>query len=191
MWKTSFLALSLVLINACSYGFTSLKNPWEKQGVKTVYVPMFQNKTIEGGAEVPFTKYLRFYIESRSSKLELANNSGDAYIDGEVTSIKLTPGSIQYGTADTEKAGGLPNQRLLAVSYTVTIKVTLKLVRVSDKKELWKNSFSQSASMSSGTYTNILSSSDVFIKETEKRKAIDTLADTMMLFAVDSLLAEF
>ena len=58
MLKANLLVLSLILINACSYGFTSLKNPWEKQGVKTVYVPMFQNKTVEGGAEVSFTNSL-------------------------------------------------------------------------------------------------------------------------------------
>jgi hypothetical protein len=191
MLKVNFLASLLIIISACGYGFTSLKNPWEKQGIKTVYVPMFKNKTIEGGAEVPFTDSLRFYIESRSGKLKLVNSGGDAYIDGEVTSVTLTPGSIQFGTAATEAAGGLPNERLLAATYTVTIKVNLKMIRESDSKVLWTNSFSQAISMASGTYTDERSSSDVFIKETNKRQAIKDLADRMMTFAVDSLLEEF
>lgn len=191
MLKVNLLALSLVLINACSYGFTSLKNPWEKDGINTVYVPMFQNKTIEGGAEVDFTNALRFYIESRSGKLKLVNSGGDAHIEGEVTSVTLTPAGIQFGTAETEAAGKLPNERLLAISYTITVKVTLRLVRNKDDKVLWTNVFAQAKSMKSGTYTDERSSSNVFIKETEKRQAIKDLADTMMIFAVDSLLEEF
>jgi hypothetical protein len=191
MWKVNFLASLLIIINACGYGFTSLKNPWEKKGIKTVSVPMFQNKTIENGAEVPFTDYLRFYIESRSGKLKLVNSGGDAYIVGEVINVTLTPGSIQFGTAATEAAGGLPNERLLAATYTVTITVRLKMIRTKDDKELWTSTFSQATSMASGTYTDSRSSSDVFIKETNKRAAISTLADQMMTFAVDSLLEEF
>ena len=191
MLKANLLALSLILINACSYGFTSLKNPWEKQGVNTVSVPMFQNKTVEGGAEVSFTDSLRYFIESRSGKLKLVNGSGDSHIEGEVTNITLTPAGIQFGTAATEAAGGLANERLLAISYTITVKVSLKLVRDRDGKVLWTNVFSQAKSMNSGTYTDQRSSSDVFIKETNKRQAIKDLADAMMLFAVDSLLEEF
>jgi hypothetical protein len=191
MLKANLLVLLLVLTNACSYGFTSLKNPWEKEGIKTVSVPMFQNKTIEGGAEVPFTNALRFYIESRSGKLKLVNSDGDAHMEGEVTSVTLTPAGIQFGTAATEAAGGLANERILAISYTITIKVTLKMVRDRDQKVLWTNVFSQAKSMKSGSYTDERSSSNVFIKETEKRQAIKDLSDTMMLFAVDSLLEEF
>jgi len=191
MLKANLLASLLILINACSYGFTSLKNPWEKEGIKTVYVPMFQNKTIEGGAEVSFTNALRFYIESRSGKLKLVNSNGDAHIEGEVSTVTLTPAGIQFGTAATEAAGGLANERLLAVSYTITVKVTLKMIRDRDGKVLWTNVFSQAKSMKSGSYTDDRSSSDVFIKEAEKRQAIKDLADTMMIFAVDSLLEEF
>ena len=189
--KVNFLASLLIIINACGYGFTSLKNPWEKEGIRTVYVPMFQNMTIEGGSEVPFTDSLRYYIESRSGKLKLVNSGGDAHIIGEVISISLTPGSIQFGTQETERTGGLPNERLLAATYTVTIRVNLRMVRESDGKVLWKNSFSQATTMKTGTYTDERSSSNVFIKETNKQQAIKDLADTMMLFAVDSLLAEF
>ena len=191
MLKASYLVSLLLLINACSYGFTSLKNPWEKEGVRTVSVPMFQNKTMEGGAEVPFTNALRYYIESRSSKLKLVNSDGDAFIRGSVVRIVLTPGSIQFGTAKTEAEGGLPNERLLAATYTITTTIKLELVRVRDDKVLWTNSFSQSRSMKTGTYTDERSSSNVFIKETAKRDALKQLSDTMMVFAVDSLLAEF
>jgi len=191
MLKVNLLASLLILINACSYGFTSLKNPWEKQGIQTVSVPMFQNKTTEGGAEVAFTDSLKYYFESRSEKLKLVNGSGDAHIEGEVTSVTLTPAGIQFGTAATEAAGGLANERILAISYTITIKVTLKLVRNRDDKILWTNVFSQAQSMDSGTYTDERSTSDVFIKEANKRQAIKDLANAMMTFAVDSLLEEF
>ena len=191
MLRANSLALLLVVLSACSYGFTSLKNPYEKQGIKTVSVPIFKNKTIEGGAEVFFTDSLRLYLVSRSGKLELARSNGDAYIDGEVSNITLVPASIQMGTAATEAAGGLPADRLLATTYTLTATVKLKMIRAKDEKVLWTNSFSQSQTMNSGSYTDERETSNVFIKESNKRAAIQSLSDQMMKFAVDSLLEEF
>ncbi len=191
MLRANSLALLLVVLSACSYGFTSLKNPWEKKGVKTVSVAVFKNKTIEPGAEVFFTDFLRQYLVSRSGKLELVRDNGDAYIQGEVTSISVIPASIQMGTAATEASGGLPADRLLAATYTLTVTVNLKMIRAKDNKLLWSNAFSQSLTMDSGTFTDTRRTSDVFIKESNKRATIQKLADQMMLFAVDSLLADF
>jgi len=191
MLKGVSLALLLTVINACSYGFTSLKNPWEKDRVKTVTVPMFRNKTMEGNAETYFTNSLRLYLVARSGKLKLVTGKADAYIDGELTNVIVSPASVQFGTADTEAAGGLPKDRLLAISYTITATVTLKLIRTKDKKQLWSNTFSQSTNMASGTYTDQRSSSDVFIKESNKRQALAYLSDSMMTLAVDALLEGF
>ncbi len=191
MLRANYLALLLVILSSCSYNFTALKNPYEKQGVKNVAVPMFKNKTIEGGAEVPFTDSLRLYLVSRSGKLELVRTGADAYIEGEVTNITLTPASIQMGTTATEAAGGLPADRLLATTYTITATVKLKMIRTKDDKVLWTNSFSQAQTMNSGSYTDQRETSNVFIKESNKRAAIQSLADLMMKFAVDSLLEEF
>lgn len=191
MWKANLLALLLVATSACSYGLTSLKNPWEKEGIKTVSVPIFKNDTIEGGAEVDFANALRLYITSRSGKLKYVTGTADAYIKGEVTKITLRPASIQFGTAATEATGGLPNERLLATSYIVSVTVKLTLIRTKDEKALWNSSFTQSKTMTSGSYTDERRTSNVFIKESAKRETIRELADTMMLLAVDSLLEEF
>ncbi|MCX6113422.1 MAG: LPS assembly lipoprotein LptE [Proteobacteria bacterium] len=191
MLRANSLALLLVVLSACSYSFTSLKNPYEKKGVKTVSVSIFKNKTIEGGAEVFFTDSLRLYLVSRSGKLELVRSGADAYIEGEVRSITLIPASIQMGTAATEAAGGLPADRLLATTYTITVTASLKMIRAKDEKTLWTNTFSQAQTMNSGSYTDERETSNVFIKESNKRAAIQSLADQMMKFAVDSLLEEF
>jgi hypothetical protein len=191
MLRANSLALLLVILSACSYGFTSLKNPYEKKGVKTVSVAMFKNKTLEGGSEVYFTDSLRLYLVSRSGKLELVRSGGDAYLEGEVTKITLTPAGIMMGTDATEAAGGLPKDRLLASSYTVVATVRVAMIRTKDGATLWSNSFTQSKTMESGTYTDERKTSNVFIKESNKRETIRELADQMMLFAVDSLLEEF
>jgi len=180
-----------VATSACSYGLTSLKNPWEKKGVKTVTVPIFKNDTMEGGADVDFSNALRLYLTSRSGKLKYVSGNADAYIEGVVKNITLTPASIQFGTADTEAAGGLPKDRLLAVSYTMYATISLSLIRSSDKKVLWSSTFTQSKGMESGSYTDERRTSNVFIKDSAKKETIRELADTMMMFAVDSLLEEF
>ncbi len=213
MWKANLLVLLLVATSSCSYGLTSLKNPWEKKGIKTVSVPIFKNNTIEAGAEVDFSNALRLYLTSRSGKLEYVTGKADAHISGEVVSITLSPAGIQFGTAATDAAGGLPNERLLAVSYIVTITVRLSLVRdkIFDKSNigviaksknkskekfkegevLWTSTFTQAQSMQSGSYTDERRTSNVFIKDSAKKETIRELADKMMLFAVDSLLEEF
>ena len=209
MWKVNLLVLLLVATSSCSYSLTSLKNPWEKKGIKTVSVPIFKNDTIEAGSEVDFSNALRLYLTSRSGKLKYVTGDSDAHISGEVVSITLSPAGIQFGTAATEAAGGLPNERLLAVSYIVTVTVRLSLVRdkvfnknnigvigksKNNYKEgdvLWTNTFTQSQSMESGSYTDERRTSNVFIKDSAKKETIRELADKMMLFAVDSLLEEF
>ena len=191
MLRANSLALLLVILNGCSYGFTSLKNPWEAKGVNTVSVEMFNNKTMEGGSEVYFTSALRQYLVSRSGKLKLVRSGADAVIKGEVTNIILRPAGVQMGTAATEAAGGLPAERLLAVSYILTATVRLTMKKTEDNSTLWSNTFTQSRSMQSGSYTDERKTSNVFIKESNKKETIRELADQMMIFAVDSLLEEF
>jgi hypothetical protein len=191
MWKVNCLALLLVVTSSCSYSLTSLKNPWEKDGIKTVSVPVFKNQTMEGGAEVDFSNSLRLYLTSRSGKLKYVTGSADARIEGEVQKITLNPASIQFGTEQTEIQGGLPKDRLLAVSYTLYATVRLTMIRNKDQKVLWSSSFTQSKNMKSGSYTDQRRTSNIFIKESAKRETIRELADTMMLLAVDSLLTEY
>jgi len=189
--KKIILLISVLILTGCSYGFASLKNRWEKDGVNTVNVPIFANKTMEGGAEAQYTNALRMYLKSRSGKLKLVRSNGDAYIEGIVTSITLSPSGAIYGTPETEAAGGLSNRRVLAISYVISVSVSLQLIRNKDKKTLWSQSFSQSQSMESGSFTDERRSSNVFIKESAKGEAIRELADLTMRFAVDSLLEEF
>lgn len=191
MLKVSFSVLLLVAISACSYSLTSLKNPWEKEGIKTVSVPIFKNETMESGAEVDFSNALRLYLTSRSNKLKYVSGSADAELKGTITNITLRAAGIKFGTAQTEAAGELPNERLLATSYIVTANVKLSLVRNSDQKVLWNSSFAQSKTMPSGSYTDQRRTSNVFIKESNKKETIRDLSDSMMLLAVDALLEEF
>ena len=182
---------SILILSCCSYSFTSLKNPWEKKGVKTISVPVFENKTMEAGAEVYFTNSLRTYLLSRSGKLKLLNQNADARITGSLKSVTVTPASRIYGTTDTERSGGLANNRILAISYTLVAVVELKLIRNKDEKVLWSNSFSQSINMDSGSFTDERKSTNVFIKESKKQEGLRDLADQTMKLAVEYLLEEF
>lgn len=191
MLRANSLALLLVIINACSYGFSSLKNPWAKQGINNVSVDIFENRTMEGGAEVYFTNSLREHLVARSRKLKLVRSNADAYIDGELSNVILRPAGVQMGTQATEDRGGLPRDRLLATSYILSATVRLTMKRTKDDSILWTNSFTQSRSMEAGRYTDQRKTSNIFIKESNKRETLRELADQIMIFAVDSLLEEF
>lgn len=191
MLKKSLLILLFSIVSSCSYKFARLGNPWEKEGIKTVSIPVFYNKTFTEGIETDFTNALRLYLDARSSSLKLKNSNADGKIIGEIKKIVLRPAGVKFGTESTQSAGGVPNNRLLASSYSVIVYVNLKLIRNSDEKILWSKNFAQGRSMASSTYTDVRSTSNAFIKESNKKEAIKELSDSMMKYAVDSLLEEF
>ena len=120
--------LSVLVMYSCGYGFQSLKNKWEEEGIKTVSIPMFYNETIEGGAEVYFTNALRLYMMSRSGKLKLVRSGGDAELSGTVKKIKLVRAGVQFGSEETQAQGGIPAGRMLAVTYNVSDKISGKWI---------------------------------------------------------------
>jgi hypothetical protein len=191
MLKKSLLILLFSFLSTCSYKFARLGNPWEKEGIKTVSIPVFYNKTFTESIETDFTNALRLYIDTRSSDLKLVNSNADGKIIGEIKSITLRPAGVKFGTESTQEAGGVPKNRLLASTYSVVASVNLKLIRNSDGKILWQKSFAQGKSMASSTYTDVRATSNAFIKESNTKETIRELSDSMMKYAVDSLLEEF
>lgn len=188
---TLIFILSISGMFSCGYGFSSLKNRWEAKGINTIEVPVFNNLTLESGAEVFFTNALRLYLTSRSGKLQFVRSNADAIIEGVVKSVTLSPAGVLLGTEQTQASGGVPSGRILAQTYLMTATIELKMVRVRDKKEMWRTALTQSRSLNSGTFTDERRSSNMFIRESNKQAALLELSDQMMKYAVDSLLEEF
>lgn len=186
MKNFSFIFLFIL---SCGYGFSNLKNPFVKDGVTSVSVPIFTNNTFEKDIEIYFTNALRTELNTRNTELKYKENNADAILSGVVQSVTITPAGKIYGTSATEDAGGLPNRRVLATSYNVTVSINLKLIK--EGKVLWNNNFSQAISFNSGSFTDENDQvSNVLIKENSKQDAIRDLSDTIMQTVVDSLLSD-
>lgn len=183
-----FIYLTL-FIYSCGYGFSNLKNPFLKEGVHSVSVPIFNNNTFEKDIEIFFTNSLRTELSSRKTELKYKASEADAILRGTINSITINPAGKIYGTKTTEDAGLLSNKRVLANSYNLIVSINLKLVKA--EKILWNNNFSNSISFNSGSYTDEYNQvSNVLIKSNAKQNAIKDLSEKIIQSAVDSLLSD-
>jgi len=179
----------LLLLYSCSYGFSNLKNPWKEEGVNTVTVSIFKNNTFEKDIEIYFTNALRSELNTRSTELIYSNSNPDAVFEGKITNVSINPAGRIYGTKSTELQGGLADKRVLAVSYNVSVSVNIKLIKLSNKKILWQNNFTNTTSFNSGSFTNEDQITNVFIKDSSKEEAIKNLATLMMQTIIDTVLS--
>lgn len=180
----------MIFLNSCGYGFSSLKNPWINDNISTVSVNIFKNNTFENDIEIFFTNALRTELSTRNTTLKYKSSNTDAYFEGTVLSIIINPAARVYGTTSTESAGGLPDKRVLAISYTLTVTINIKLIRNLDKKVLWNQNFTKSSSFNSGSYTDANQIKNVFIKDSSKKEAIRDLSDIICQSAVDTMLSD-
>lgn len=185
----NFVFIFLIL-TSCGYGFSNLKNPFLKDGVNSVSVPIFNNNTFEKDIEIFFTNALRTELNSRNSELKYKASDADAILKGVVKSVTIKPAGKIFGTTSTENNEGLPNRRVLATSYIITASINVQLL-VKQEKVLWSNNFSKAISFNSGSYTDADNQvTNVLIKSNAKLDAIKDLSETIMQAVVDSLLSD-
>jgi hypothetical protein len=112
--------------------------------IKTIGVPTFANRTTVFNLETLLTQKVRAEFIGRGKYQILPQNTGvDAVLNGEVTSVFLTPASF----------GGTQ----LASRYSITMNARIELRDVRENKVLWENpalSFRQEYEATSGRVTD-------------------------------------
>lgn len=88
MGKHSYILVAiLLLITSCGYKFTGSGD--FPKGVKSVYMPIFENKTSETGIETTLTNELVIQILKKGRvKVKEKSGDADATIYGEVVTLK-------------------------------------------------------------------------------------------------------
>jgi TolB-like protein len=143
-------------------------------GFKNVSLSVFQNKTQEPQIEVFFSNALLAEFE----RSKVANLVGRNYADGEVTgvieNVAILPGGRREG-------GDLPFGTILASEYRILITVTVNVIRTSDGKVIWTNSFNGERTYVAPQVTqSVINTVNPLYNQSARRLNIEVLSKQMM-----------
>lgn len=134
-FQSVWLILSFsVLLTSCGYHLLSPRTLPE--GVKKIAVPVFENRTMEANIEVPFTNaVLTEFYKSRYADIVPMRKDSDAVLIGTIV------GFSNNQMATPKAAEALNPQISLTREYLVRIDVRVQLVRNSDGKVIFEDTF--------------------------------------------------
>lgn len=181
--------LSAFFLSGCAYRFGGPPRGIPG-GYKQISVPVFKNKTQEVGIEVGFTNALiQGFQRSRVARV-VDNSLSEAAVIGQIESVQYLPGAKRV--AGDSSSPYLPNGTVIASEYRILIKVTIKVIRQADGKEIWAGSFSGESSYAAPQVTLAgVNSVNPLYNLSARRQNIDAAANTMMIEAHDRITENF
>lgn len=156
-------------------------------GYKQVHIPIFKNLSQEPGIEVSFTNALRQEFE-RSHIARIAEpQQSEVVLEGNITKVTYRMTSVKQQNDPTIPAG-----TVLASKYSIDAEVTLRLLRLSDKKELWSSTFTnESVYTPPQVAVAGVNTVNPLYNLSARRQNIDVMAQQMMTEAHDRLTENF
>jgi hypothetical protein len=154
------IALALLVTTGCGYRFTA-PNSELPAGIRSVYVPVFTNKTPEVAAELLFTSAAKDQL-ARANRL--GGESSDAVLEGTITTI--TSG-VTFGSPE------LPRQPVFRLSVALTLVLKKGGATVSSTAFVTNEEFPSGA--------------DVLLTESNRSAALKRVADTAMREGLERL----
>jgi hypothetical protein len=119
------VALAAVGASSCGYSLSG-RGSFLPDYIRTIGIPLFENRTPYVTVEQLFTEKVRVEFQSRGRYVIQPTETGaDGIVRGEISGISPTP-------------AGFGNQQL-ANRYRFTVSVAVKLEDVVQKKVLWEN----------------------------------------------------
>jgi outer membrane lipopolysaccharide assembly protein LptE/RlpB len=124
------LILSVGLLTSCGYRFPGQSEALPG-GVKSVYLPLFNNRTNKPLLDSLMTSSLS-QVLSRNAQIDLVGRRelADAVLTGEI--LSYSGKALSYTSSDD------------IAKYRVQMEIAVKLVRVSDGEILWQKSATRS-----------------------------------------------
>jgi hypothetical protein len=165
MNRTSLLLLSLLLLlTACGYTLVQDKGIFGGE-ITSVSLPMFKNKTFEPHVAGFFTDSLSRELAS-SGLLQVNKPGSDAALQGTITSVATTPGSLAVTG--------------LTVQKVVTVYVSLVLSRHGNVVKTWSLVDAEPYLVN-----------DINLEDFNKRQAIQRVADRIARRFHSQVLADY
>lgn len=174
--KTIVALLGIVCLSGCGYHFATVKDSLPG-GIKSVFIPTFQNHTKEAGIENTFTSALRNeFIKSKAIQV-IDRDHAEGEIIGKVMQLSLEATSHQE--KNLEERG----TKILAREYSANVTVEVSLIRKKDQKVLWSRTLSDSRRYSAAE--------DLLVNETKQREAFDKISVYLMEQVHDQMFEDF
>ena len=182
------MAGNSLFIAGCAYhwGTTTRSLPG---GYKQVSIPVFKNTTQEVGIEVPFTNALIQEFQKSSLAKIVEDEKSDVQIVGEIFSLKYDSGG---GGDQPSDSNYLPQGTVLAKSYNTTLDVRIRMIRKSDKVELWSGNFRSERSYNAPSVTlSGVNSVNPLYNLSARRHNINLMSLDLMAEAYDRISENF
>jgi hypothetical protein len=159
-------------------------------GYKSISIPVFKNKSFEPGIEVGFTNaLLQEFQRSKVAKV-LDDALSEVRIEGEIVDVKYLSSSKKV--AGDPAAPYLPLGTVLTTDYVVIVTTHMRVLRQSDKIEIWRGNFTLERSYSAPQVTIAgLNSLNPLYNQSARRQNIDNLALDMMAEAHNRMTESF
>jgi TolB-like protein len=181
--------LFFVLTSSCAYKLSNKSDTLPKN-VKSIFIPVFKNKTSEPLVETIFTDALRSET-LRSGYAEIANSesTSDAVMSGTITFVDIVADESVIEARDTLY---LPRGNLLSKLARITVTVELVLKKKGSSEILWSSGFTQSRSYTPPQLTlPTINSANSLYNLSIRRQTLTTLSKEMMQLAFDRLVDNF
>lgn len=147
-------ALILVVISHCGYySFSGSSLP---PNIRTIAIPMFENRTTEFGVREDITDALIYEFTQDNSLKVVDQRSADSIIEGTISTIR-------------EQAGAY-NQQEQVKEIRIYVTVQAKFEDLKNKKVMWEEQISQW-----GTYSPDSPSGENSTRQDAIREAIDKI----------------
>ncbi len=172
MWRRTVALAALAATLACGYRFTP-EGGELPAGVRSVYVPVFTNRTAEPAIEGVFTDALRQELARRG---RVGGEFADARAEGEITQVVGSSGIVTLFDA------GSPSVQAKVTTFRVTAYARVRLKRGSE-------TLADVAVSGTEDFLNVEGS--ILETEANRRNAIRRLATTLMEQAYARLASGF
>ena len=186
------LAILSLSLSSCAYkwGYRSRSLPG---GYKQVAIPIFKNLTPQVGLETDYTNSMVRQFE-RSQVARVADRAfAPVRIDGVIEKLDVIQGAEINGPALNETATNpLPANAVLATSYSMHVRVRLRVRRQSDEKILWEGVFDDQTNYEAPRIgETVVNSANATYNDSAMKHALSLLADQMMTDAHDRITENF
>jgi len=189
----SRLVLSIFIsLSGCAYHFGA-KDRVMPGGLKFVYIPMFENRTMESSLEVPFTNALIREIERSGVVKVVGKNQADAIVVGVLKTISFSPDGIDKIENFSISPGMKINSgSFLASKYRVLATAEVVIKNSKDDKVIWQGTFDAQRTYSSAKVTlPSINTVNPLYNQSARYSTVESMAHDMMLEAHDRMTESF
>ncbi len=177
------------LLSSCAYKLSNKVDTLPKN-VKSIFIPVFKNKTSEPLIETLFTDSLRSEtLRSGYAQISDSESNSDAVLYGAIDQVDITADESVIVAKDTKY---LPNNTVLSTTARITVSVSLVLKKKGSSEVLWSGSFTQSRGYTPPQLTlPTINSANSLYNLSVRRQTFATLSKDMMQLAFDRMVDNF